>query len=235
MEQKKKSVWPLLIIIILLLIITALVFYILHNRTTNGVTTKTETSVKESTKNDTTVVDNTESSETMQIIYGSSYDNTKSGLQTLGTIKVNTTSYEIKVEKANDEVTSYLGDKKFELQMLDYVAIMDNNFIVIKLKSTQIDSSQIYFYDEKLNEVHDSTYNLVDTFSSLENDKIKATRKYTKDIIDSKHLTISECIPVYSGTTYSQKYVEKLLTFENNKITEDELTVVENIFCSSQK
>lgn len=178
-----------------------------------------------------------ENSETPQLIVinGSSYSTSKGGLQTLGTIKVNDISYEIKMSESD----SYIGNKKFEGLTVNYVAVMDGSFIVFKAKVAEHDDEKMYFLDKNLNEAHNSSYALVNTFGLIGSNKsvtdIKADRKYRNDIIDSKHLTIAECIPSRNSSSSNQDYVEKLFTFENGKITEQELTVVENVFCTSQK
>ncbi len=244
MENKKKSTGWIVITILLLLIITGLVLFILKD---NGII-KIGNSTKEVSKTETKVDDNKKKVEkeddAIQIIKGKDMTNESKKEQTLGSISVKNKKYEIKYECSNEELSTcniFIGEKKLENYSLDYVAVMDNSFVVAKIRGNGGSSNyNLFIYDSELEEITEPKYGLVDSFSQLdtndENELVVSGKRNTEnDIIDTNYMTVGECVPVEGQGKFHQNYVEKLLTFKNGKFSERKLTEVENVFCSAQR
>lgn len=244
MENKKKNTGWIVITILLLLVIAGLVLVILNDKgiikignNTKKETTKTETKVEDKEK-----TENKDEVGNQNIMAPETYNE---GMNELGKIKIGKNEYEIKVEKnsENNVYTTYVGDKKLDGMYLQYAVVMGEKFLVVKGKTGENVSQRLYIFDESLKEVEEPNYFIVDYFTVINDDgstnyttpSVSGTKKYTKDIIDSNHLIIAECTPARNSNNHNQDYVEKLYSFENGKVEVEELTVVENIFCSAQR
>lgn len=243
MENKKSNVGWIILTIVLLLIISELSFIILKDKgiikigNNTKENTKTETKAEEKKEQDSK-----KNAEKKNIIAPETFEE---GTNDLGKIIFGRNEYDIKVEKSSSDnsYTTYIGDKKIDDLALEYVAVMGEKYLAVKGNLGYTSNQRLYIYDTSLNEAVESSYVLVDHFTVINDDgsssdttpHVTGTRKYTKDIIDSNHLIIAECTPARNSANYNQDYVEKLYSFENGKVEIEELTVVENIFCSAQR
>ena len=244
MENKKKNTGWIVITILLLLVIAGLVLVILNDKgiikignNTKKETTKTETKVEDKEKKE-----NKDEVGNQNIMAPQTYNE---GMNELGKIKIGKNEYDIKVEKnsENNVYTTYVGDKKLDGMYLQYAVVMGEKFLAVKGYVGQTGNQKLYIYDDSLTEVVKPNYDVVDHFTVINDDgsgsdttpHVTGTKKYTKDIVDSNHLIIAECTPARNSNNHNQDYVEKLYSFENEKVEVEELTVVENIFCSAQR
>ena len=246
MENKKSNVGWIILTIVLLLIIGGLSFIILKDKgiikigNSTKENTKTETKAEEKNKKES------KSERELQLIKG--LDDYKDGENKLGKITFYGKEYEVKVvpKVEYDEKTYdlYIGDKKIENVIVKYVAVMDDSYIVVRSVNPVSETVQnLTIYDKDFNESPVSSVSITSKFKVINNDGTisdttpTANGKIdtTKEVIDSNHLIIAECTPARNSANYNQDYVEKLYSFENGKVEIEELTVVENIFCSAQR
>ena len=167
----------------------------------------------------------------------------------VGTITVGDKSYSVKIglKDDTDDIAKWnimLGDKKLSFINISYVAVLDDSFIVIKGQSDGNTLSSIEVYDKNLDKVALGNYynNVANAFSIistsgqvLNNVDVNVTANYEDNVIDSKHMILALCTNPRNKNNNNQDYVETLLTFDNGKVTEKEILVVENVFCSTQK
>ena len=245
MENKKSNVGWIILTIVLLLIIGGLTFIILKDKEIIKIgnntkeTTKTETKVEEKTKKES------KNEEELQLIKG--LDEYKDGENKLGKITFYGKDYDVKVvpKIAYDEKTYdlYIGDKKIENVIVKYVAVMDDSYIVVRSVNPVSETSQkLTIYDKDFNESPVSNISITSKFKVINNDGTisdttpTANGKIdtTKEVIDSNHIIVAECVKSKNPENHNQDYVEEIYNFENGEIEIEELTTVENIYCSPQ-
>lgn len=209
---------------------------------------KEETAIKEDEKTETKTTD-VETNEN-KVTFINNEDNIgKYESKELGTLDFQGKKYTVKVEYKSDNESQfyesylYLNDKKIDLNSgyLWYVAAMDDNYIIIKVHQNQT-SNAILVYDKNLNEVQDETItSITDKFvvyDELDNNDKEVTSgtKKIKDYIDNNHIIVSYC-DIETGKTnkYYQDFVEVLLTFKDGKITKEEISRTESVFCNQQR
>lgn len=241
MENKKSNVGWIIITIVLLLIIGGLSFIVLKDKGIIKIgkdSNKTETKVEEKAKKES----KKEESKELTIIKEKKISNTS---ESLGKLKVENKEYDVNYDCTKDDgthgCTITIGNKKIENKYLKYAAVMDK-FIVVRAYTLAGSSENFYILDSNTEDVIEPKYSVVNGFqiansdgSISESTDITATQKYSNSIIDSTHLIISECTEPRNKTNHNQDYVEELITLKDGKVTTEELTVVENIFCSSQR
>ena len=161
----------------------------------------------------------------------------------LGEVTVGNKEYKVTkefVDEANGvEIwNTYLNDVKLDIKDSSFIAVFDNNYVVVKYSQKDNNNYSLLILDKNLDNVYKDYHNYANTFEIVDKNGIiledvdtKALNKYTDNIIDDNHMFVSEC--VNNGKT--QDYVLKLLTFENDKFNEEEVLHVENIFCSAQR
>lgn len=242
MENKKSNIGWIILTIVLLLIIGGLTFIVLKDKgiIKIGNTTKKETKVEEKT---TKKESKKEEISEKQIIRAPEKYN--EGENELGKIKVGKNEYEIKVviNSSENSFTTFIGNKKIEGFTLYYATVMGEKFLVVKGNSGYTVNQKLYVFDETLKEAVEPSLTIVNSFGVINDDgttsdstpTVTGKTNSTKEIIDSDHLIIAECTPARNSANHNQDYVEKLYSFENGKVEIEELTVVENIFCSAQR
>jgi len=248
---KKKSSAGLVFLLILFMLITAgmTIFIIFEDKIMDFIkpSNKEETKEVEKEKCEPEIIK--EDTSNYQIIKIESDKLEKTQDNNVGTITVGDKSYSVKIglKDDTDDIAKWnimLGDKKLSFINISYVAVLDDSFIVIKGQSDGNTLSSIEVYDKNLDKVALGNYynNVANAFSIistsgqvLNNVDVNVTANYEDNVIDSKHMILALCTNPRNKNNNNQDYVETLLTFDNGKVTEKEILVVENVFCSTQK
>ena len=248
---KKKSNAGLVFLLILFMLITAgmTIFILFEDKIMDFIkpSNKEETKEVEKEKCEPEIIK--EDTSNYQIIKIESDKLEKTQDNNVGTITVGDKSYSVKIG-LKDEIDGIakwnimLGDKQLSFINISYVAVLDDSFIVIKGQSDGNTLSSIEVYDKNLDKVALGNYynNVANAFSIistsgqvLNNVDVNVTANYEDNVIDSKHMILALCTNPRNKNNNNQDYVETLLTFDNGKVTEKEILVVENVFCSTQK
>ena len=236
-ENKKRNGFLIFVIIMLLVIIGLLVIIILKND--NSLFSKNnnkKVTVKEEVKEDASdKEDNT-------YLYNEDLEKQIYEDKELGTIDFNDITYKVKIEYTGDSAGSnlYLNDKKLPIGVLNYIAVMDDDYLVINSNYPTSPGKYFRVYDKDFNEIESEAINhLTNDFIVYEenyDEKITTGSKKIKDYIDDNHLIISYC-DTNTGKTnkYYQDFVEVLLTFDDGKIEKNEISRVESVFCDQMK
>ena len=241
MENKKSNVGWIITTIVLLLIIGGISFIVLKDKGIIKIgknSNKTETKVEEKNKKES----KKEESEELTVIKEKKLSNTS---ESLGKLKVENKEYDVNYDCTNDDgehgCTITIGDKKIENRYLKFATVMDK-FIVVRVYTPASLSENLYILDSNTEDVIEPKYYLVDKFVIANTDgtitdstDITASQKYSNSILDSNRLIISECTEPRNKSNHNQDYVEELITLKDGKVSVEELTVVENIFCSTQR
>ncbi|MBQ1495929.1 MAG: hypothetical protein IIZ40_01075 [Bacilli bacterium] len=235
MENKRKNGLVVFLIVIILLLVTLI--------TLLGMGVIKSPFIKECKVKTKTVAVEKEESNKVQLIKIDNEKLSKTEKNNLGEVTVGNKKYKVTkefVDEANGvEIwNTYLNDVKLDIKDSSFIAVFDNNYVVVKYSQKDNNNYSLLILDKNLDNVYKDYHNYANTFEIVDKNGIiledvdtKALNKYTDNIIDDNHMFVSEC--VNNGKT--QDYVLKLLTFENDKFNEEEVLHVENIFCSAQR
>lgn len=184
----------------------------------------------------------------LQLIKVKKDDLSKTDTNEIGTVKLGGTDYKVTM-KFDEEVNGtelwniYVGDTKLEINNMDYVAVLDNNFLVVKKYESQAKNNYaLRIYDKDLKNVYNNihiyrnVFDVIDKYGHVDDDFDVTVSNHLEDnIIDNHHMIVAECNEPINQSNHNQDFVQKLLTFENGKFSEQEILHIENVFCSSQR
>ena len=184
----------------------------------------------------------------LQLIKVKRDDLSKTDSNEIGTIIIAGTDYKVTM-KFDEEVNGtelwniYVGDTKLDINNLDYVAVLDNSFLVAKnYPSSNKNNYSLKIYNKEFKDIYNSVhiytsvFDVIDKYGHVIDDiDVTVSNKLTDNIIDNNHIIVSECNEPINSSNNNQDFVQKLLTFENGKFSEQEILHVENVFCSSQR
>ena len=252
-EKKKKSKGLIALVIILSVLVVGLVLFILNDRgiiriydkisIVNKEESKKKEEPKEEPKEETKVSDEAE------VLKVDKSSLSKTSSNDIGTITLNNKEYKVKMDykeeiNGTDLWLIYVGDVQLELSDLEYLAVMDDSFLVAKADgSSNKNLYTIKIYDKDLKEINDGTYHYyayafeVVSKSGTVTDSVdvKVTNNYKDKILDKNRILVSECASARNTSNHNQDFIQEILKFENGKFTREEVLVVENIFCSPQR
>ena len=245
-NMAKKSKNGLVIFLVLLLIILVSLVTLLFTGVIKSPMIK-DTDSKEIVKDDTSSDKKQDDDNKVDIIRINMDNLSKSEVNELGSINVGGKTYSA-TAKYDEEVNGselwniYLGDTKLEVNSADYIAVMDNSYIVVK--DSNVPNSGIGYkmviYDKELKIVDTkfgfNSFRVIDNDGyAVENVDIAVTNKLSDNIFDSNNIIIYDCTDPLDSSNHNQDFVQKLLTFKDGKYSEREILHIENVFCSSQR
>lgn len=236
-ENKKRNGFLIFIIIMLIIIIALLVVIILKDKDIIKTNKNDQIETKQTeTKNNDVI------SEKNTYVVNSDLEKNIYEDKELGTLDFNDISYKVKIEYPNDTAGSnlYLNDKKLPIGILNYIAVMGDEYLIVNSRYSTSPGYYIRIYDKNFNEIESEAINNVTigftVFEENYDQKITEGSKKINDYIDNNHLIVSYC-DINTGKTnkYYQDYVEILLTFNDGKIEKNEISRVESVFCNQLK
>lgn len=245
MEKKRNSglvIFLIILLIVLVTLVTLLATGVVKSPFIKESTSSTNETCTKCNTETTSIEDNS-----VQILRVNKDSLSKTEENELGTLKIGDKTYKATI-KYDEEVNSLelwnvsVDGTKLEVNSADYIAVMDNSYIVVK--DSGIPNSGIGYnlviYDKNLNKVDKlngvNSFRVLDIYGQLVEDvDITVTNKLNDLIIDKNNIVVYDCTEPTDSSNHNQDFVQKILNFENGKYTEKELLHVENVFCSSQR
>lgn len=245
MENKRKGLIATIVILIILII--CLVLFILNDRGILKIYDKIAivNQKEECTKEETKEVEKEEA----EVLKVNKTTLSKNRTNELGKITLNNKEYKVKMDykeeiNGTDLWIVTVGDTQLELSDLDYLAVMDDTYLVAKAEGSKNNNMYtIKIYDKDLKEVNDGTYHyyahtfeVVSTSGTvLESVDVNVTNNYKDKILNKNEILVTECTDARDTNNHNQDFVQEILKFENGKFTREEILVVENVFCNPQR
>lgn len=245
MEKKRNSglvIFLIILLIVLVTLVTLLATGVVKSPFIKESTSSTNETCTKCNTETTSIEDNS-----VQILRVNKDSLSKTEENELGTLKIGDKTYKATI-KYDEEVNGLelwnvsVDGTKLEVNSADYIAVMDNSYIVVK--DSGIPNSGIGYnlviYDKDLNKVDKlngvNSFRVLDIYGQLVEDvDITVTNKLNDLIIDKNNIVLYDCTEPTDSSNHNQDFVQKILNFENGKYTEKELLHVENVFCSSQR
>lgn len=247
-EKKKRSTGLIVLVVILLITIVGLVLFILNDRGIVRIYDKISiVNQKEKCKEEEK--EETKESDEATVIKVDNSTLSKTEVNTIGKVTLGGNEYKVTM-KYKEEINGidlwliFVGNTQLEMNNLEYLAVMDDSYLVAKANGTS--NKNLYtikIYDKNLKEINDGTYHyyayafdVVSTSGTvLDSVNVKVTNNYKDKIIDKNRILVSECTNARNINNHNQDFVQEVLKFENGKFTREEVLVVENVFCNPQR